>query len=190
MFNRLTPLVAVILIAAGCVKVTETPEGRRVKVKDSSTPIVDGQPAPDVVMVPTAPGPSAPLFSEAIDPCAARLHDIEGLLLKYYVAHRRLPDRLEDVAPLADPGQKIDFTCPHSGQPYGYIPQQIVAGGPQQVLAFAPTPGPDGRYRVIILRPATGSSIPALPDVVTYSPEQIRPYLQAAAAPRPLPGGS
>ena len=32
-------------------------------------------------MVPAAPGPSAPLFSEAIDPCAARLHDIEGLMI-------------------------------------------------------------------------------------------------------------
>jgi hypothetical protein len=201
MFNPFTPssartaslvLVAAFLATVGCVKVEDGGRGRPVtKVKDANNATMDGKPAPDVVMVPATPGPSAPLFSEAIDPCAARLHDIEGLLLKYYIAHRRLPDRLEDVAPLAEPGQKIDFTCPFSGRPYVYIPQQLIVGGQQQVLAFAPAPGRDGRYRVIILRPATGSSIPALPDVVTYSPDQIKPYLQAAtAAPKPAPGGS
>ena len=180
--------VAALLLAGGCVKVTEDRGGKPVtKVKDASTVGVDGRQMPDVVMVPATPGPSAPLFSETIDPCAARLHDIGGLLLKYYIAHKRLPDRLQDVAPLADRGQQADFTCPFSGKPYVYLPQTIVAGGPQQVLAFAPSPGKDGRYRVIVLRPATGSSIAA--DVVTYTPEQIKPYLQAAAA-KPGPGGS
>src|SRR5215203_6178012 len=35
----------------------------------------------------------------AEDACAARLHDLSGLLLLYFVTNKHLPERLEDLAP-------------------------------------------------------------------------------------------
>ena len=119
------------------------------------------------------------MFSEVIDPCAAKLQDIEGAILNYYVVKHTFPARLEDTAPFFDPGKQADFNCPLCKKPYVYLPPggTAVAG---QVLAFAPVPDKDGKYRAIKMRPAAGNVMNSLPDVVTMTPEEMKPYLSRA----------
>jgi hypothetical protein len=170
-----------MLAACGCVKVQQTDKGTPVtRVQDSSTGGA-GKSVPDVVFVEPG-GTTGDPFYDQLDPCAARLHDLEGLLLKYYITYRKFPDRLEDVTPMADTGQKVDFACPLCAKPYIYRPPGGV-GVAGQVLAYAPVPSKDGKYRAIKLRTASGSSLGALPDVVTMTPDEIKPYLSRAGAP-------
>jgi hypothetical protein len=169
-----------MLAACGCVKVQQTDKrGAPVtKVQDASSGVGEKS-EPNVVMVPPSPGPTGDIFYETMDPCAARLHDLEGLLLKYYVAYRKLPDRLEDVTPMAGPGQRVNFNCPLCDKPYVYIPAGGV-GVAGQVLAYAPVPAKDGKFRAIKLRAASGTALGALPDVVALTPEEMKPYLNRA----------
>jgi hypothetical protein len=178
---RMTLLVFAVASITGCVKVTDSGRSKpTVKVKDSGNAGPNRE-SPDVVIVPPAPPPTEPIFSERIDPCASKLHDIEGLLLKHYVAYRRLPNQLADLVPLVDSSQQADFNCPLCGKQYIYVsPGGAPVAG--QVLAYAPVPAKDGRYRVILLRPAAGSSMGSLPDVTSFSPDQMKPYLSRAAA--------
>lgn len=75
----------------------------------------------------TAARPSVALDPSLDDPCAARLHDISGQLLRYYAAYGLLPARLEDLRPFATPGQPLNLTCPVSGKPYIYSPEGLQA---------------------------------------------------------------
>jgi len=102
------------------------------------------------------------------DPCAIRLHDIGGALLQYYALNKRLPDRLEDAAALADPGQPLQLTCPASGKPYGYAPAGLMMEGRRKrIIVFDPTPAHDGlRWCVFMAdqtRPGAAQSVEVLP---------------------------
>lgn len=91
----------------------------------------------------------------AADPCAARLHDIEGAMLLYYAIYKKLPEKLTDLAPLADFDAPLVFTCPASGLPYGYDPQGLRSPGKsKQILVYDPTPVHDGRRWCIFTSPA------------------------------------
>ena len=57
-----------------------------------------------------------------VDPCADRLHSIEGQLITYYALHRELPRDLAELARYAEPGDTTDYTCPVSHQTYVYVP--------------------------------------------------------------------
>jgi len=173
---RVALLAAGLMLLPGCwVKANQPGSNSQpmTKVQDAST----GQKSqPDLVVVPPSPGPTQPIFSEVIDPCASKLQDIEGALLSYYIAKRTFPARLEEAAPFVDPGKKADFLCPLCNKPYVYLPPGGTAAA-GQVLAFAPVPDKDGKYRVIKMRPAAGNVMGSLPDVVTMSPDEMKPYL-------------
>lgn len=181
---QISGLAAAILFSqvllTGCVKVKKDDAGTPVtRVEDASTNGNRGQ-QQDVVIVPPAPAPSQPLFYEVIDPCAAKLQDIEGLLLKYYISYHHLPSRLEELAPMADSGQQVDFNCPLCNRTYIYLtPGGIATAG--QIVAYAPVPAKDGKYRAIKMRPAAGTAMGSLPDVVSLTPEEMKPYLQRSA---------
>ena len=79
--------------------------------------------------------PSAAM-SVKMDPCADRLHDLCGMLLLYYAAHKELPERLTDLdkagAPLAVP-----LACPRSGKPYAYNREGLqVNGRPGRLIVY------------------------------------------------------
>lgn len=48
------------------------------------------------------------------DACAERLHDVAGVLLRYYLTHHRLPEKPEEL------GADVPLVCPVSGKPYVY----------------------------------------------------------------------
>lgn len=116
------------------------------------------------------------------DDCAARMHDISGLLLLFYATHRALPERLEELAPLADPGTDTSFTCPVSHQPYAYVPGGLTVPGNQQryLILYDPTPAHAGHYWGI-------TAVPPLPGqaLKTWITPLSVPVLQAYQASAP-----
>jgi hypothetical protein len=95
------------------------------------------------------------------DPCAARLHDIGGAMLLYYVLHHKMPEKLEDVVPLADAGQSLPLTCARSGQPFQYFPDGLAAPQKEKrIVVFDPTPMGAKKYRwCLMVSPSKPGSI-------------------------------
>jgi hypothetical protein len=97
------------------------------------------------------PPPAAttrPAASATLDPCADRMHDLCGALLRYYMAHRDLPAALED---LAEVDQSIALECPTTRRPYEYVREGLgVRGEAARLIIFEPIPCRD-RLRCGIL---------------------------------------
>ena len=66
-----------------------------------------------------APTPAKPANPDIDDPCAERLHDIEGQLIFYYHLHGRLPERLDELKDLTS--EKVPLVCPVTGKQYLYV---------------------------------------------------------------------
>lgn len=117
-------------------------------------------------------GPAVP----ARDACAMRLHDISGLLLHYFVVNSRLPDRLEDLAPLADAGMKFEPTCPVSDRPFVYAPGGLPGTGTDRLLlVYEAVSAHDGKRWAILASPAQGSQ-PLATWVVLLNEQRFRAH--------------
>jgi hypothetical protein len=89
------------------------------------------------------------------DPCAERVHNIGGTLLLYYASHQQMPQRLEELKPLADFDQPIELTCPVSGKPYLYAPNGLAAVGKEKrIVVYDAEPSHDGRRWCLFMLPA------------------------------------
>lgn len=101
----------------------------------------------------STPEAAAPA-SAAADPCAERLHALCGPLLLYHALHGRLPDRLQELQALADPGETISFECPASGKPYLYEKDGTAIPGQQGlVIVRDPMPSHSGiRWAIAIVK--------------------------------------
>lgn len=109
------------------------------------------------------------------DPCAARLHELCGVLLLYYVKHESLPPTLDDLkhAPGAD--AVGDFTCPVSHKPYLYTPTGLPSpASPDAVMiVYDAEPSHAGaRLAISITPPLPGG--PLVPEVI-LAPESRFP---------------
>jgi hypothetical protein len=158
---RRTAVAAVsvaFLTAAGCVQVpNENPRKAPVITKRTGESTAragrpaDAPPAePDVIEIPNVP--SQPNALDALAPCDAKLDNLGGLLLLYYASKKTLPPRLDDLAPLAQPGLLADFTCPFANRPYVYTRQNLnpsISG--LKLIAYAPAPGKDGLRRALMM---------------------------------------
>ena len=88
------------------------------------------------------------------DPCSTELHDIEGLLLTYYAVHKELPQDLDQLQPLIEPGASVDFTCPTTHQPYIYIPGGIRSPvQSRQIILYDTVPHSNGFRWCIFVSP-------------------------------------
>ena len=105
-----------------------------------------------------ARGGPVPAELTADDPCATRLHDVAGLMLAYYAAHRRLPDQLDELqATGAAFGLDVEFTCPQTGEPYVYVPAGLsFPGRDERVVLHDASAGHDGSRRAVVARDARG----------------------------------
>ena len=104
---------------------------------------------------PTAP----PVEASAIagDTCDIRLHELAGALLQYYVLNHHLPERLDELAPFAEPDTEFHTTCPVSGQPYVYAPAGRTRQGSARVLlVYDATPAHKGIRWGLLVSPAEG----------------------------------
>jgi len=104
------------------------------------------------------PGMTSPDQLLKTDPCASRLQDIGGTLLLYYAVNKHMPEKLEDIKPLADLGQDLQFTCPLSGKPYAFTPAGLAAvGKDKRIVVYDSEPSHNGkRWCVFMPTPRPG----------------------------------
>jgi len=134
----------------------------------------------------------------ATDPCAARLHDICGGLLLYYLTHKRLPANLDQMQSMPELDAPLTFTCPLSKLPYIYNPNGIMlAEKNQRIVMYDASPahaGPHGVYRwaIRIDDPVPGqplvAQVIALPEsfFLLRPPERVSPLSQPSNRPPPV----
>lgn len=108
--------------------------------------------------VATKPSAGRPKAADdiALDPCAARLHDLSGRLLLYYAANRRLPKRLAAL-----PAPHSPLVCPVSGKPYIYDPEGLVLPErPGRLVLYDPAPSHlGGRWGITLIKSAPGAPL-------------------------------
>jgi hypothetical protein len=169
---RLTVLIIGIALSGGCKSKTDpAPTARpmvRVNGEEFSTGITAKPPPIDQTL--------------KSDPCAARLHAISGAMLEYFALHNRLPVALEELEPLADLDQPLNFACPDSGQPYVYVPAGLQApDDAKRIVLHDPTPNRMGLRWVILMQKPRGRQ-PAAMWVVSLTEPLFRAYTPAPAA--------
>ena len=175
-------LVAVLLSAfapAGCV--SEAPK----RVDGPATVTTRGKTrphrtAPAVKQTPRGV-PSGERPNDPTDPCAVRMHDLSGLMLLYYAVNKHLPDRVEELEPLADADVPFNATCPVSGRPYVYAPGglQSSEGGDRYLVLYDAAPSHGGlRWGVFVAPPQAGK--PPATWVILMSEQVFRGYVPRA----------
>ena len=140
--------------AAGCAPKQSAARGKPLaSSRQTSNHPAPGRPAP--AREGAAPPVEAPTLSG--DTCDIRLHELAGPLLEYYVLHQRMPERLEELAPLAETGTDFQITCPVSGQPYVYVPAGLTRQGSARVLlVYDRVPAHKGVRWGLLVSPAEG----------------------------------
>lgn len=184
-------LVALASLTTGCVKQTTKLDPL------TNKPLVGEPRYVDVNEDKKAAGPIIPegtsVRENAVDaaaPCDARLHEVSGLLLMYYALHKGLPPKLEDLAPLADPGQEASFTCPYASKPYVYVRQSLSLPTRQrQLVVYAPVAGRNGLRRAIVMSGPGGPQQAPSADVVQLTDERFQAYLKVTP-PQTPPGNA
>ena len=197
--RRTVTVIALVVAAsaiAGCVTTREPadkPAARGVTVKtDTSAPQAEaagvggdraapGTPStPSTPSAPAQPGGPDPLAS--IEPCAARLQDVAGVMLLYYALNQRLPDGLEELRGVADIDQALEFTCPASGRPYVYDPAGLrYPGKDERLIIYDADPAHDGRTRWGVLAAPPKGKRPAAMWAVPLTDEVFNTYLKSAS---------
>jgi hypothetical protein len=115
------------------------------------------------------------------DPCAVRLDDITGALLMYYSQHHQLPTKLEDLRAAGVADATLAFTCPISGLPYVYAPENLERLGPdRRPIVYDPAPSHDGHRWVVVAAPVR-PGLPVNMWVVSLDEAAFRQLLGAPA---------
>jgi hypothetical protein len=92
--------------------------------------------------------------------CANQLHDIAGAMILYYSLHKAMPAKLEDLKSLADADAPLKFTCPKSGETYGYSPGGLVAPGKSaSIVVYDASPAHHGYRWCILVEPSSSGAI-------------------------------
>lgn len=151
----------------------QSPRSQRPE-SQSPAPVKPGGPAP------STPGEVDVLAEK--EPCAARLHDVAGVMLLYYALHKRLPARLEELRAVADIDQSLDFTCPASGRPYVYVPAGLrYPGEDERLVLYDAEPAHAGETRWGILAAPPKGERPAAMWAVQLTEAALNAYLASAA---------
>jgi hypothetical protein len=191
---RLTATVTALATAsslAGCVTThapADKPTARGVTVKSdgqtarAQSATVDRESGVPVTPS-TPPRPAGPDVLAGQEPCAARLHDVAGVMLFYYALHKRLPAELEDLRTVADTDQALEFTCPASGRPYVYVPAGLrYPGKDERLVLYDADPAHAGSSRWGILAAPPKGERPAAMWAVQLSEAAMETYLASAKA--------
>jgi len=117
-----------------------------------------------------------------LDPCATRLHSIEGALLDYYVSYHHWPASLQELRPIGN--ETLELACPVSGKPYIYNRLGMERpGDARKLLVYDATPAHQGtRWGIAMDRDLTGGN--PVPEVISIPEAQFRAY---RPAPPPAP---
>ena len=144
---RLALLGLAGLLVCGCVTVPDPDQSKPMmvtKVTDGSRPSARSGRAPT-----TAPAPAANL-ANAIDSCGDQMHDLCGSILEYYLVHRQLPPRLEDL--------QGNVICPVAGVPYVFVTGKLVDTHGWRLVLHDATPVHTGRRWAIVDKTVAGGA--------------------------------
>jgi hypothetical protein len=131
-----------------------------------------------------APAPAKPANPDLDDPCAERLHDIEGQLVFYYHLHGQLPARLDELKNLTS--ENVPLTCPVTGQPYLYAPDGLeILNSNRRVIVYDAQPCRAGVRHVIVADPIR----PGKPLIIQVPPP-MRDDETFAPPPASVPAGN
>ena len=117
----------------------------------------------------TTPDTSSAIIANT-DPSAMNLQDMSGAILMYYALHKRLPDRLDQIVPLAD--APVSLTVPGTDKKYLYTPDGfLMQDRESRILVFEPAPMHSGhRLAITMSEPkpdvTTSCKVIALPESV------------------------
>jgi hypothetical protein len=173
---RLLTVVCISLLS-GCH--TAPPATADTPLEQPGAPVAKGG-AP--ILIPTGPD------NRGVDPdravgkseCANQLHDIEGALILYYSVHKEMPAKLEDLKSLADFDAPLKFTCPKSGEAYGYSPVGLVTPGKAaSIVVYDASPTHNGYRWCILVEPSsTGAIVTTVAAVEEKLFQQYSPAAQ------------
>jgi len=109
----------------------------------------------------------------AADPCANRLHDLAGSLLRHLALHGDLPDDLRDINEQPDTGASYPLVCPVSGEPYAYKKGGVkIAGHAGRLVLYDSTPAHAGmRWGIAIKAPDQAGPMTA--HVLLFNEKQM-----------------
>ena len=164
----MTGLIALLLVVMlwGCQSQPQ-PVPRAQSLPTDSTPIE----------TPTG-RPLTPDEAVLSDPCAIQLHDISGALLMYYALHRRLPDQLDQITPLADIDTPLNFKCPVSHLEYLYSPTGLIAPGKsKRIIVYDAAPAHHGNRWCIVMAMQSREGAAQSMDVISVPEAVFRTYL-------------
>jgi len=132
---------------------------------------------------PSSPAPEPRRANVQLDACGERLHDLCGSLLRYYAAHKRLPQTLEELAGAASV-PAASLVCPLSGKPYVYDPAGLPLPNRQGRLVLVdPEPSHAGMRWGILTGAAAGGLITA--NAILVSEEEFNSASQQPPPPAP-----
>jgi hypothetical protein len=135
--------------------------------------------APSTPQTPSAPAPpGGPDVLASLEPCAARLQDLAGVMLLYYAVHKQLPVALDELRAVAEFDQELNFTCPASGRPYVYNPAGLrYPGKDERLVLYDADPTHAGGTRWGIVAAPPKGKRPAAMWAVPLTEEVFQTYL-------------
>ena len=104
---------------------------------------------------PAGPNPgSGQTFSPDVltakDRCPAQLQNIEGAILLYSTLHKKLPEKLDELAAYSD--SPLNLVCPESKLRYVYVPVGLrKPGGTKRIIVHDPARHADGTRWCIVM---------------------------------------
>jgi hypothetical protein len=102
----------------------------------------------------------------------------------YYTLNQKLPDKLADLAPLADVDRPLEFTCPVSGKPYLYdMNGVLIPGKPGRIFVCDPEPSHSSLRWAIMVPDSEGG--PLVPRVIAITEAEFAQRLPAAGPVQP-----
>jgi len=158
-------ILTLTMILTGCQ--SQTPP----KSASGNPPMID-EPNPPVDARKLTPAQLA-----VVDPCAIRLQDLTGAMLQFFVVNRHLPERLEELRTVIDPGADLPVTCPVSHQPYVYVANGLQsAGRNKRIMLHDAAASHDGNRWCVLMAPIQSGKAPYL-EVVLMPDNLFRTYL-------------
>lgn len=148
LYPLLLLLGVITAVQSGCVQTSTTPQRPHSGFQPGDLPEMTGKGG-------AAGQPVSPDELTSKDRCPARLHDLEGALLQYYVDHRTLPENLTELRVYAP---NVPMVCPDSNLPYGYSAGGLrKPGAAKRIIVYDAVRNADGtRWCILATDPRPG----------------------------------
>ena len=172
---RFIALIVIAGVLVGCAE-KKTPIGPSrlgIATQENRQHITTTDASGDPVIPAGADNPNANPDS-LTDVCAARLHDVEGAMLLYYVKNKKMPETLDDLK--EGYGADLALSCARTGESFRYFGGGLAAPDKKQrIVAWDPTPMGARKFRwCLVVSPSKPGSI--VTDVIPIAENIFNTY--------------